>query len=414
MFSRFDGVRLSVRAYGDAESIFPDFLSAWLMHIELCAARSKRRFKNRICEREVIGLAKHFVPSLTFDMRLACVVVCARSHRNFFNDRNMIHVGKSSLYLVRCFGGRMQNPPSRFLNVKRRVAILMFGVLGTLPVGAFAQQGELSPQMLAQMETVGALVNLGVNLVFLLIFGVVLLIARRNMKGWNQPLKEVWFSFSGRLNRKAYWLKGVVPLWLLGSAIQIFGTLVGMMMGNSVGAVIGGIGLAVVLLPLIVFNIWVSLALMIKRLHDLGSPGWWVLGFFIPFYNIWLAIKIAFFRGDVGTNSYGLDPIDPINDYIEETYGGGDEPEDDRDAEPTPRPQPKGPAPDETPKGFGAKKISKPTAPAQPTTEDVAEEYVPEDLPGGDANLEVIKRRLGEDIMRPIRRKGGGGREPEG
>ncbi len=37
-------------------------------------------------------------------------------------------------------------------------------------------------------------------------------------------------------------------------------------------------GLPVYLWPLKAFELWVGLAAMIKRLHDVGRSGWWVLG----------------------------------------------------------------------------------------------------------------------------------------
>ena len=47
----------------------------------------------------------------------------------------------------------------------------------------------------------------------------------------------------------------------------------------------------------------------VKRLHDLGRPGWhyWLL--LIPLYNIYLAIVLLFVKGTPGTNPYGVDPL---------------------------------------------------------------------------------------------------------
>ncbi len=286
---------------------------------------------------------------------------------------------------------------------------------------AGAQQGEMGAGG-AQLETVALMAQVGMTVVLLIISALVLLIARRNMKGWNQPLKWVWFSFSGRLNRKAYWLKGVVLMSIIANGVQVFALLVGMMSGGDggMGAMVAGIGLLIVVMPLIVFNIWVGLAVGVKRAHDLGHSGWWLLLFIVPFYNIWMAIKIAFFRGTPGPNDYGADPIDPINDYLDEVYGSADDGEgnDDEGDNSLPHPHPpSGSSADAAgPKGFGARAFVSPQAKtSEPEPQD---EVVVASMSGGDANLDIIKRRLGTDILRPIRRpiqrKGGGGRDPEG
>lgn len=257
-------------------------------------------------------------------------------------------------------------------------------------------------------------IELALNAFFFVVFGAILLFARRNMKGWNQPIKEVWFSFGGRLNRKAYWLKGVLLVSMISIAVQVFAGLIGLTLGTGLGALIGGTTLLVIFLPFMVFNIWVGLAIAIKRFHDLGSSGWWVLGVFIPFYNIWLGIKLLFFRGTVGPNAYGPDPIDPYYDAVDELFGadGGDDGETDADVPPRPQPRPPQDG-GSAPQGFGSKAFTKPVEP-QTREQEPEDDFTPVDMSGGSANLEVIKRRLGEDILRPIKRKGGGGRDAEG
>lgn len=266
---------------------------------------------------------------------------------------------------------------------------------------------------MAEMQNIATMAEIGVIVFFLLVNGAILLIARRNMKGWDQPLKWVWFSFSSRLNRKAYWLKGFVLMSLIGLGVQLFAALVGLLFGASGLSGMFGVAIAlVVILPLVVFNFWVGLALAVKRAHDLGHSGWWLLWFLVPIYNIWIGIKVAFFRGTPGPNDYGPDPIDPIDAYVNEVFGGKDDEGGEVDAPAPSHPQPRPPeGGEEAPKGFGGRAFTKAAAPVETAPE---QDFTPVEMTGGSANLDVIKRRLGDDILRPIKRKGGGGRDPLG
>lgn len=53
-----------------------------------------------------------------------------------------------------------------------------------------------------------------------------------------------------------------------------------------------------------------SIAVAVRRMHDLGKSGWYIL---IPIYNIVLAAT----NGQVGENEYGADPKNPNNEIDE-------------------------------------------------------------------------------------------------
>jgi uncharacterized membrane protein YhaH (DUF805 family) len=145
-------------------------------------------------------------------------------------------------------------------------------------------------------------------------------------------MSQLLFSFSGRLNRKPYWLTSlalvaviVVVLFLL---IAIAGT--GFMTGDYSG--LGAVLIVIVLayIPLL----WVGLAISAKRLHDRNKSAWWlVLFYLVPSIlqgvaeqigtggiiltlvgfgiSIWALVEIGFLRGTVGPNQYGPDPLAP-------------------------------------------------------------------------------------------------------
>ena len=117
-------------------------------------------------------------------------------------------------------------------------------------------------------------------------------------------LKELFFAFSGRLNRKAYWyraivlyLTGLVSFIILGAALEISDT-------NALGYPF--IIVAFVVMMCSYVGLW---CLCVRRMHDLDKSGWWLLLFCLPLVNIWLSILICFIKGTEGPNRYGEDPL---------------------------------------------------------------------------------------------------------
>ena len=54
---------------------------------------------------------------------------------------------------------------------------------------------------------------------------------------------------------------------------------------------------------------WIYLAGSIKRAHDRGKSGWWILITLIPIAGfIWWLIDLGIFEGQKGPNKYGPDP----------------------------------------------------------------------------------------------------------
>ena len=132
-------------------------------------------------------------------------------------------------------------------------------------------------------------------------------------------LSALLFSFRGRLNRGRYWLAwiavGLVSLVLF-----------------VVSFVIIGKSAIIVFVLVFVPGTWISLALMIKRLHDRDKSAWWLsLFYLVPLVlqaigqflgsgglildliatgiGIWALIELGFLRGTQGPNNYGPDPL---------------------------------------------------------------------------------------------------------
>ena len=55
-----------------------------------------------------------------------------------------------------------------------------------------------------------------------------------------------------------------------------------------------------------------ALAMTVKRLHDRGRSGWFMLIVLIPLVGIWLVIEIGFLAGQPHANEYG-DPVSSLS-----------------------------------------------------------------------------------------------------
>jgi uncharacterized membrane protein YhaH (DUF805 family) len=115
-------------------------------------------------------------------------------------------------------------------------------------------------------------------------------------------IKQLWFSFEGRASRKDYWLRTFLP---------IFGiSLVLMILSGGMSATNEPSPLIFVYFLWMLFSLWPSLAVTVKRLHDRNQTGWWILIGLVPFFgSLYLLIVVGFLRGTDGDNDFGMDPL---------------------------------------------------------------------------------------------------------
>ena len=106
-----------------------------------------------------------------------------------------------------------------------------------------------------------------------------------------------WFNFSGRNSRSSFWLGHELPMVGMVSFSAILDALL-----KAHGSIIE---MCILLL------IWPNVASQVKRAHDRGHSGWFVLVGLVPFVSILVAIELGFLRGDVGPNRFGPDPLGP-------------------------------------------------------------------------------------------------------
>ncbi|MCA5005351.1 DUF805 domain-containing protein [Sphingobacterium bovistauri] len=105
------------------------------------------------------------------------------------------------------------------------------------------------------------------------------------MEWFLKVVKDNYTNFNGRARRKEYWM-----FFLINMIISI---VIGFIGGLIKFPLLATIYSVAILLP--------SIAVGIRRMHDVGKSGWYIL---IPIYNIILAAT----EGDRGSNEYGADP----------------------------------------------------------------------------------------------------------
>ncbi|QQS11816.1 MAG: DUF805 domain-containing protein [Rhodospirillales bacterium] len=117
-------------------------------------------------------------------------------------------------------------------------------------------------------------------------------------------LKTLLISYEGRINRGRFW-KGILVLFAINIALVIINVAIGYLIGGILSTIIG-------LLSLLIYiaSLWPSIVLGIKRFHDRGKPGIWVLIALVPVIGgLWYLIECGFLEGTKGPNQFGPDPL---------------------------------------------------------------------------------------------------------
>lgn len=118
-------------------------------------------------------------------------------------------------------------------------------------------------------------------------------IRRKDIMKWYLSVLKKYAEFSGRASRREYWMFVLINI-LISIGVSIIGNMIKMPTLTSLYSL-------AVLLP--------SLAVGVRRLHDIGKSGWMLLVSLIPLIGIvWLIILMAT-SGDEGENEYGMPPV---------------------------------------------------------------------------------------------------------
>ena len=118
--------------------------------------------------------------------------------------------------------------------------------------------------------------------------------------------RRLFLQFNGRINRALFW-GGLVAVWVVG-LINSWVNRASVPDDGLTTPVPAIIGITTFLIGIAL--IWPALAVSIKRWHDRGKSGWWMLIFLIPIIGwIWGFVELGIIEGTRGPNEYGPDPL---------------------------------------------------------------------------------------------------------
>ncbi|MFJ1798815.1 DUF805 domain-containing protein [Streptomyces sp. NPDC098077] len=109
---------------------------------------------------------------------------------------------------------------------------------------------------------------------------------------WYLAVLKNYAGFSGRARRKEYWMFALIS-FVISLVLTIIGSLIGVDFLSYIYAV-------AILVP--------SLAVAVRRLHDTGRSGWWLLIGIVPLVGFIVLIVFLASEGKHEANQHGPNP----------------------------------------------------------------------------------------------------------
>jgi uncharacterized membrane protein YhaH (DUF805 family) len=118
---------------------------------------------------------------------------------------------------------------------------------------------------------------------------------------WYLEVLKKYAVFNGRSRRKEYWF-----FFLFNIIISLVLGFIDGIVGTSSGGIglLGGLYVLAVLIP--------GIGVAVRRLHDTGRSGWWLLIAFVPIVGAIVLIVFMVQDGTPGENAYGKNPKEAI------------------------------------------------------------------------------------------------------
>lgn len=122
--------------------------------------------------------------------------------------------------------------------------------------------------------------------------------------------KKVWSQFadfSGRARRREYWWFSLINMVLLFGMMLLAAYTSPTEEPSAFWLVVFGVYLLAALIP--------GLAVTVRRLHDTGKSGWWILINFVPYIGGFILFIFTVLDSEDGPNQYGPNPKAVVNVY---------------------------------------------------------------------------------------------------
>ena len=115
------------------------------------------------------------------------------------------------------------------------------------------------------------------------------------------PILSTLFSFRGRINRKTFWLGGILPVYVIGIAL---GSLLPYVPSKA-NDVASGMMLRVLILTVLALLVYMWFAVIVKRCHAVGKSGWLSLLALIPIAGFMFLLWVGLSRAEPDANRHG-------------------------------------------------------------------------------------------------------------
>ena len=118
---------------------------------------------------------------------------------------------------------------------------------------------------------------------------------------WYIGVLKQYAVFSGRARRKEYWFFVLFNI-IASVVLAMIDRMTGTFSADAGVGLLSGIYALAVLIP--------SIAVSVRRLHDTGRTGWWLLIALVPVIGAIVLLIFMVLDSQPGTNQYGPSPKD--------------------------------------------------------------------------------------------------------
>ncbi|MCG7561594.1 MULTISPECIES: DUF805 domain-containing protein [Pseudoalteromonas] len=116
-----------------------------------------------------------------------------------------------------------------------------------------------------------------------------------------------YFEFKGRARRKEYWVFILCSI-LVSVVLGLVDVTLGLYSEEAGLGLLSGLYALAIIIP--------SIALSVRRLHDTGRSGWWVLLSLIPLIGPIVLIVFYVMDSKPGENEYGPNPKEQLHHTV--------------------------------------------------------------------------------------------------